>query len=121
MLPAFPNACFPRCSPVQVLKRPPYSLLEGDLVRAEYRVLAAQPRALHPSPSPPAPTGSGDAAAGCGAQGDEGHRPSDQQPQHGQWRLARKEEPLAPHNCVLLLLTNRRTAWQAAARQHQPH
>jgi hypothetical protein len=99
-----PGACSPpttrrdsrhavdRRSPVasQVLKRPPYCLLAGDLVRAECATLPLTPAA---------------AGAVAPASGNK-------------WRLARKEEKLQPCNCVLLLLTNRRTAWQAAVRQH---
>lgn len=79
----------------EVLRRQPYGLLEGDLVRIECLVL------------PDCPAGPGDA----GGDGSGG-RPA------WHWRPVRKEEPVGPGNSVMLVLTNRRTAWQAAARQH---
>ena len=88
----------------EALRRPPYCLLEGDLVRAECRAL-----------QPPTQQ---QGQQGQGQQG-QGQQPGQQVQLHHQWRPARKGEPLGPANCVLLLLTNRRTAWQAAARQQR--
>jgi hypothetical protein len=60
-------------------------LLAGDFIRAECRVVG----------------GEGGAAAPKAAVAN--------------WRLARKEEEILPGNCVLRILTNRKSAWQHGA------
>jgi len=72
----------------QALRRPPYQLLEGEFVRAEC-------------------AGAGGAAEGEGGGG--GGRAA--------WRVVRKADPLSPGGMVLLIMTNKKVAWQAAARR----
>ncbi len=94
----------------QVLKKPPYNLLEGDFVRAECAVVAAPPAPAaclgdsdglsaalqHPPPLSAA------RHAGEGAGGGKA------------WRVLKKDEPLGWSNCVVKVMTNRRAAWQQA-------
>ena len=82
-----------------VLKRQPYSLLEGDFVRAECRVLQAAGEAL-----------------GRGEQ----HQHQQQQQQPAKMRVVRKDELIKPANAVMLLQTNRKVSWQqyAPVKQH---
>lgn len=83
----------PACPAMQTLRRPPYSLLEGDFVRADCRVL---------------PTHPGNAAA-VAAAGDGG-RPA--APASQPWRVMKKDEVLDFGNCVCRVMTNRRGNWQ---------
>jgi hypothetical protein len=105
---------------LQVLKRPPYGLLEGEFVRAECRVLAAADQASSKSKQAAA-TEAADASAqqqeGSSATGPAAGAAARSVPV--QCRVVRKDELLGPSNCVLLLQTNRKVSWQSgAARRH---
>lgn len=109
---------------MQVLKRPPYQLLDGDFVRAEARLLAA----------PGAGPGSKQAANHRQQQEQRQEQPEqqqeeeeeDQEEQQGsaaglsgsgvRWRVVKKDEALGFSNCVVRIMTNRKVAWQARKR-----
>ena len=111
-----------------VLKWPPYLLLEGEFVRAEARVLkglpeaavaaiagacrqeqqqveVAQESAAYRTARAVAAAAQEAAAAAWGGSGLSSHA----------FRVVKKDELVGPDNCVLLLQTNRKAAWQAAA------
>lgn len=106
-----------------VLKRPPWGLLEGDFVRAEARILQ-QPTAVgHTGNSgssssdnrgdkaqevPTVSRARAVAAAVAAAAASSSAGPL--------CRVVRKDEAVTPDNCVLLVQTNRKAAWQWAAR-----
>jgi hypothetical protein len=118
-----------------VLKRPPYLLLEGDFVRAEARVLKAPPASLAAEEESfiqaeqvkqqQEHLGVVQVSAGyqraravaaavqqaAEASGGEGGG----LPSHHPFRVVKKDEPVGPDNCVLLIQTNRKAAWQATA------
>lgn len=75
-----------------VLKKPPYRLLEGDFVRAECVAISGCS-----SGGTSGSAGGSAAAAGGGAVVR---------------RVARKDEALAFDNCVLKVMTNRKASWQ---------
>lgn len=108
----------------QVLKRPPYGLLEGEFVRAECRVLEpACARGHNSSSSSSMSTGMHGALDHVGQQQQEHGEPVGGAAGHHsrvQCRVVRKDELVGPSNCVLLLQTNRKVSWQAgtAARRH---
>jgi hypothetical protein len=104
---------------LQVLKRPPYGLLEGEFVRAECRVLAAADQASSKSKQAAATEAAdtSDQQEGSSVAGPAAGAAARSVPV--QCRVVRKDELLGPSNCVLLLQTNRKVSWQSgAARRH---
>lgn len=107
----------------QVLKRPPYGLLEGEFVRAECRVLTAGEHVSSRS-SKAAASDAADAADQQQQQQQQGVSTGSPAAAAArgvpvQCRVVRKDELLGPSNCVLLLQTNRKVSWQSGAgRRH---
>ncbi|PNH08917.1 O-phosphoseryl-tRNA(Sec) selenium transferase [Tetrabaena socialis] len=88
----------------EVLKRPPYQLLEGDFVRAECSAMT--------SPEGAAASAAAAAAAAAGSGGSGLPAPPPQQ----SWRVLKKDEVLDWGSCVARVMTNRRSHWQAVKR-----
>ncbi|GIL88779.1 hypothetical protein Vretimale_19630 [Volvox reticuliferus] len=78
----------------EVLKRPPYQLLEGDFVRAECSALTSA-------------TAAAAAVAAGTIDGGGGHSLP-----HQTWRVLKKDEVLDWGSCVARIMTNRRSHWQ---------
>ncbi|GLI71344.1 hypothetical protein VaNZ11_016506, partial [Volvox africanus] len=78
----------------EVLKRPPYQLLEGDFIRAESSALTSAAAA---------------SATTIDGGGGSGGNPVPHQP----WRVLKKDEVLDWDSCVARIMTNRRSHWQA--------
>ncbi|GFR42960.1 hypothetical protein Agub_g3958, partial [Astrephomene gubernaculifera] len=101
----------------EVLKRPPYQLLEGDFVRAECSALTA-PEAAAASAAAAAVAavslggGEGGAAVGSAEGGSQTSSHQQHQQHHQVWRVLKKEEVLDWGSCVTKIMTNRRSHWQ---------
>jgi hypothetical protein len=77
----------------QVLKKPPYQLLEGEFVRAEARAL--------------------DAAACQQAEREQQGELADGGRVGGvRWRVLKKEEQVGFGGCIVRIMTNRKVSWQ---------
>ena len=89
---------------MQVLKRPPYQLLEGDFVRAECSALTSAEAAAASA----AAARQQAAAAGDGGASTHQHTGLAAQT----WRVVKKDEVLDWGSCVARIMTNRRSNWQ---------
>ncbi|KAG2422688.1 hypothetical protein HXX76_015852 [Chlamydomonas incerta] len=87
----------------EVLKRPPFQLLEGDFVRAECSALTSAEAAAASA-----------AAAAAAAAGDGGGAQQHVGPAAQTWRVVKKDEVLDWGSCVARIMTNRRSNWQHA-------
>jgi hypothetical protein len=99
------------CVVVQVLKRPPYQLLEGDFVRAECSALTSW-EAAAASAAEAAVRGVGGGGGGGGGLDSHGHTHHQHHPLHQTWRVLKKDEVLDWGSCVAKIMTNRRSHWQ---------
>eukprot|EP00198_Chlamydomonas_reinhardtii_P003635 XP_001692971.1 predicted protein [Chlamydomonas reinhardtii] len=88
----------------EVLKRPPYQLLEGDFVRAECSALTSAEAAAASA----AAARQQAAAAGDGGASTHQHTGLAAQT----WRVVKKDEVLDWGSCVARIMTNRRSNWQ---------